>query len=490
MVILALLLVCTGCGSSGANQNSGPAAGIGDTGPITPFFSAPSTPLQVRVGDDPSEQILSCDLDVEWIKLKSSTDPAVSVRLLPNESTIEFTRLAQTFEPIGLLDTTQGTYDQFEMKITGATVAYIDLFGRPRRQVVTTSLTSLVKLDRPVVIGDIPTILDIDVNLAKTVQLSPVTNQISLKGPVVTVAQNNIAGPGGAPSSMHRGASYAHSSGQLNTQTGAVDRLVGIASEVGDDEFTITVGTTELSLQVHFDGNSVFENVSPATLDGMLIEVEGWTQPDGSIYGNEIEGLSSKTGAEVEGFLVSASGSLKVIPQDAVGSGASHSLIGTQVGAILGTGVKYSVNSGEEDLTGLPLTFDAKHIFPGQRVEMDSSTGLVKIANVMQVQPHEVELLHQSLSGTVSNYTIGSTWMPEFDLILSANSHLAILNPGTRTVHVYQRSTTDMSSLTSDLQDGTSLTIRGFLFCGDSNDVASGTPLHFGLVASSMSEVQ
>ena len=489
-----LLLLTVGCGGS-AKPSTGTPAGNGDPG-IPIVFSlppSPTTPLQVRVGDDPSEQILSCNLNITSITLKSSTDPSVAADLLFSPSTIEFTRLAQTLEPIGLVDTPQGTYDQVEIKIAGATVAYLDAAGRSRRQTVSASLTTVATPKRPVVIGDIPTILDIDVNLSKTVQLAPVSNKITLTGPVVTVSQNNIAGPGGLPSSVRRARGYTQitpSSGQLSSQNGGVERLVGIASETQADEFTLTTGTAQLPLQVHFDGNSVFENGSPTNLDGMLVEVEGWTQPDGSIYGNEVEGISPNTGAEVEGFLVGGIGSLSVVPQDAIGNGARTSLIGTEVNTILNSGVTYAVNSGDEDLVGLPVIFDEKHIFPGQRVELESYTGLVRVANQMRIQPYQVELLHQTVNGTVSNYTIGSTWMPEFDLTLSSNSYLDILNRGTGTVHVYQRSTTDLSLLTSDIQDGSPLTIRGFLFCVDSNDSSNGTPRHFELVASSVTDLR
>jgi hypothetical protein len=492
LALVFLLVLTTGCGGS-AKQSAVTPAGNGDPGNPVVFSLPPSTPLQVRVGDDPSEQILSCDLNITSITLKNSNDPSVAADLLFNPSSIEFTRLAQTFEPIGLLDTPQGTYDEVEIRIAGATVAYLDAGGRIRKQTVNSSLVNVVKPSRPVVIGDIPTILDIDVDISKTVQLAVAINQIKLSGPVVTVSQNNIDGPGGAPSGVHGTRTYQQarpSSGQLSSQTGDIERLVGVASQVQADQFTLTTGTAQLPLQIYFDGNSAFENVSQATLEGMLVEVEGWTQSDGTIYGNEVEGVFPATGSEVEGILVGTSGALRVVPQDAVGNGASTSLIGTEVSTVLNTGVTYTLNSGDEDLAGIPVTFDAKHIFPGQRAELESSTGLVKSGNQMRIQPYNVELLHQTFSGTVTNYTIGSTWMPEFDLVLSNNSYLGILNRGTRTVHVYQRSTTDLTSLTSDVQDGSSLTVRGFLFCADSNDTPGGTPLHFGLVASSMTDLQ
>ena len=489
--VLVLLILTTGCG--GAPQSTGTLIGDGGPGiPITYSFP-PSTPSQVRIGDDPSEQILSCDLNITSIELKSSADPTVNAELIQAPTQIEVTRLARMFEPIGLLDTPQGTYDQAEIKISGATVAYLDVVGRTRKQTVNTSLSTLVKMDRPIVIGDIPTILVIDVDVSKTVQLAVIANQITLKGPVVTVTQNNISGPGGPPSSVHSARSYRQgtpSSGQLSSLNGGVERLVGVASQVQADQFTVTIGTAQLPLQVHFDGNSVFENISTTTLDGTLVEVEGWTQPDGSIYGDEIEGLSPGTGAEVEGFLVGKSDSLVLVPQDAIGNGASTSLIGTEISILADTGIRYAVSSGDEDLAGLPVTFDAKHAFPGQRVELESYTGLVKSGKLTGIQPYQVELLHQTVSGTVSNYTIGSTWMPEFDLTLSSNSYLRILNRGTTMVHVYQRSTTDLAALASDIQDGSTLTVRGFLFSATSNDITGGTPIDFRLVASSITDVQ
>jgi hypothetical protein len=172
----------------------------------------------------------------------------------------------------------------------------------------------------------------------------------------------------------------------------------------------------------------------------------------------------------------------------------ASNLVGSSVTAKLDGAVSYSVNVGDDDMTGLMLVFDQDHVFGGQRVELESATGLIKSGTkgiLPQIQPYKAELLHQTLSGTISNYAIGASGMPEFDLQLSRDSYLAIENSGTTSVHVYQRSTSDTSQLNNTaIEDGKSITVRGFLYGVDDNrNVTSGVPLHFAMVATSFSKL-
>jgi hypothetical protein len=490
--VLSLAWLMAGCGG-GSAQTPGNIGGDGNNDPGTYSF-VDTTPLQVRVGSEPAGRVVACQLQVASIQLKSSADPLMVTDLVTGPVTLEFSRLAATFEPLGVIDATNGIYNQLDVRISAATVTYLDSNGATQQKSIDTPLVGIAALNPAVAIGDIPTILDIDVDLAQTVHLDLAANQVTIGDLVINASQSNIAGQNGLPSnaSRSRGAvAKSPYSDPLSSDNGAVERLVGTATQVSASQFTLVTGTAQLPLQIQFDENTLLENVSPANLDGMIVEIEGWTLDTGAIYANDLEGLFPDTGIELEGILYahSAPGLFLIAPQDGAGAQMSLAMVGLPLSAGLTSDVRYSVSSGREDMAGLDLPFDAAHLFPGQRVELESMTGIIPGGDPATLQPYGAELMRQALNGTVANYTVGDSGMPEFDLVLNSDSYLAVLNEGTGTVHVYQTSTTDLSRLSgAEIQDGKLITIRGFLFCTDSNDMPSGTPLHFALVASSVTK--
>lgn len=124
-LLMGLLLLSTGCGGAGASQ-----ANNGGNGGGSVLFSAPATtPVQVWVGAEPTDRILTFRLSVTSIKLKNSTAAA---DLLPGASDLEFTRVEDAFVPVALPDVAPDTYDQLEMVVSGARVTYLDANGAVR----------------------------------------------------------------------------------------------------------------------------------------------------------------------------------------------------------------------------------------------------------------------------------------------------------------------------------------------------------------------
>ncbi len=480
-LLAGLLLLTTGCGGAGANLAKNP----GDGG-VGVLFSAPATtPVQVWVGAEPTDRILCLRLDVSSIQLQKS-DLSATADLLPEASDIELTRLAATFEPVALPDVTTDTYDQLKMVVSGARVTYLDANGVIQQQDLVSDQTTLLTLSPAVVVGDIPSMLSIDVDAEQTVQLDPVTHVVSLNPPVISVTQSNIASPD-APV-LSRVQSGPKLQAFSSSNKGQIERLVGQVTATDIDQFTLQLGQSKSSLVLHTDTNTVFDNATLETLQGMLVSVGGKALTDGSLYAEEVETLFPDTGVEVEGTLagLNPSGLLNLVPQDGTGAGMTLALVGAKISVNLAGGAAYAFNSGSEDLAGLPVVFDESHISAGQRIEVESYQSLQPdwAGNPAQAQPYMVELLRQTLKGTVQNYQAGGSGTAEFDLVLSQSSYLSIMNVGTGTVHVYQRSTTQASG---GIQDGNSLTVRGFMFCADPTDnVPPGTTLHFAMAASTI----
>ena len=480
--LMGLLLLSPGCGGAGASLAKNPGGGGGVV------FSSPLTPFQVWVGAEPTDRILSCRLEVTSLKLKNSQDLNATADLLGTPSDMELTRVEATFSPVAVPEVPPSSFDQLEMVVTGARVTYLDANGVVQEKDVVSDQTSLLRLNPVVTVGDNPTMLSIAVDVNQTVQVDPVNNLVTLNTPVLSATQTDItSAPGPSPSGIHaRPKTQAMSA----SNSGQVERLVGQVVQVDGDfgQLSLQLGQSGSVLVLSFDGNTMFDNASPDTVNGMLVEVEGRARTDGTLYASAVETLFPDTGVEAEGMLAgtNAPGLLNMVAEDGTGASMTSALVGTTLGVVVDDSTGYGIHLGNEDMGGLPVLFDAGHIAAGQRIEIDSDSALQpgKGNNSMQAQPYMVELLRQTLQGTVQNYQPGESGAAEFDLVLTPSSYLGIMNAGTGTVHVYQRYTTQA---TIGIQDGMNLSVRGFLFCTDETDnVPPGTTLHFAMVASSI----
>lgn len=479
--LAGLLLLTAGCGGAGSSLAKNP----GDGGGVL-LSAPPSTALQVWVGAEPADRILSFQLDVSSITLRKSQDVNVSADLLPDASALELTRVAATFEPIAVSNVTPNTYDQLEMVVSGVRVTYLDVNGVVQERDVASNQTSLLTLNPSVVVGDIPTILSIAVDIEQTVQVDPVNNLVTMNPPVLSATQSDIASSSGpSPAGIHaRPKTQAMSA----SNTGKIERLVGQVVSAASDQLSLQLGQSGSVLTLYTDGNTLFENTTPDTVNGMLVEVQGRALTDGTLYASDVAALFPATGVEVEGTLAgnNPSGLLNLVPEDGIGAGMTTALVGAKISVQVDGSTSYQVNFGNEDMTGLPVVFDENHISAAQRIEVESNQALQPdlAGNPAQVQPYLVELLRQTLKGTVQNYQAGDLGTAEFDLVLSQNSYVSLMNVGTGTVHVYQVSTTQLSSA---IQNGNSMSVRGFLFCTDpTGKVPPGTTLHFAMAASSI----
>ena len=189
-LLIGLFLLSTGCGRGSAVSCNNP--GNGGT-----LLSAPSTkPLQVRLGNnDPAERVVCFRLSFSTMRLKKSADPLASSDLLSDPIEVELTRLADITEPIAVPDVYSYSYDRLEVVVTGARVTFLDSTGQLQTQDILSNLTSQVTLNPAVVVGDTPTLFDINVDVAQTVQLDLVNNVASLNTPVISAAQYDITAP-------------------------------------------------------------------------------------------------------------------------------------------------------------------------------------------------------------------------------------------------------------------------------------------------------
>jgi hypothetical protein len=232
----------------------------------------------------------------------------------------------------------------------------------------------------------------------------------------------------------------------------------------------------------------------------MIVEVDGVTAADGTLYAERVAGLTNTAGAVVEGMLTHGSlepaGFVKriayrptapLVVQDGVGNGMVDALVGTPV-TVDFSSAAYGVN-GE----GMPdgwafnliggLVFNPATIIPGQSVQVVTDTGITPLEGSYTIPARTVTLQEQAASGVVSDYRNGFLFglllglrdtktvsprsaisMPvaAFDLQLPDDSYLSLLTPFTSvTVGIFPETKVNGTSAISDLM---TVRVRGWLF--------------------------
>ena len=283
--------------------------------------------------------------------------------------------------------------------------------------------------------------------------------------PLVTVFQSQIQSDKQQPQN-----------GQIQHVVGTVTRVVGNA---------ITVKSNGANLTFQTDSNTSFQSITLSTALNAMVEMNGSTQSDGSLYADEVELVDIANGVELEGTAtyIYPETDLYMSVQSAIGSGTSTSLIGKTVYSRISAAV-FRVNTGDIDMTGVDAVLDGDHVFAGQQFEVESDQGLQPDPDGTSglVDPYMVELEQQTVSGTAANYAVGGRLgTGTFDLLLplDGSSPLANLNIGYTSVHVYQQSTTFPALNT--IKNGAKVQVRGLLLCH--SDPVDGTCPSFVMVA-------
>jgi len=456
-IVTTLLLAAVGCGSaySPASQSSGSGSGSngggsnGGGGSSNGNQTQAKSPVQVRLGDDPSDLVMVFAVTLNSVTLTPST--GASVNLLPNPTQLDLAHLSDTSEPLTVFSVPQGNYTQIQVALSNAVVTYFDPTTlAPVKKQVSPASPVTITFNPALVVGTSPSVLTLDFDLKDTINLNMGTGAFSLNTPVINVSQSPVG-----------------TSNQL-AETGQLNHLLGQVTSVSGTAFTMTLGQTGLPVIFGTDGSTVFTNATLNTLTGMIVAVDGSTNADGTWYAQSVQASENSTGLVLDGMLsgYTNSGNFSMVTQDGVGSGATPALLGATVSVDVNS-TNYAINTSGMDMTGITFVFDISDSTPGQSVEVQSSSVLVPDpdGNVGLVTPQNVVLEQQTLSGTVSNY-VAASGTAQFDLNLPADgsSYVSAANPGTTTVHVYQQAGTDVHNLANGVQNGQAVRVRGLLF--------------------------
>lgn len=432
--LLATLALSAGCGGGGSSVASNP----------TPTPAAGTTSSQVRFGDAPADSVIAFEVSVAALSLTPAAGGAPIAVTVPASNRIELTHASGKFEPFVAGNLPQGTFSAANLTLINSELTFLNSSGTPVHINGPASISITVPLSPNLTIGSSPLVLNIDVNIASS----------------ITLAGGVVNGISFGPASFNITAKAPGVAANQQDDDGEIEDVQGMVTAVNGSSFTLKVGTGS-SLTFATDGTTQFKDgvTGVASLLNQVVTVEGFTKSDGSLFAEEVEGLESNTGAEVEGLITAISGTtLTVTAQDGIGSGMDDTKVGATFSVNIAglTASKFRVKAGNGFGGGLPsatFPFDATTIHQGQRIEVDTNAAVPPASGA--ISPDKINLQQQGVSGVVANASAGT-----FDINLAADSALRVIS-GQTVVHVTTVSSTD-SRVT--VANGATVQVRGLLF--------------------------
>ncbi len=443
--ITAAILFSVGCGGSG-NSNGGS---------INPP-PAPTTTTQFRVGDAPADRVLSFEASIGPI---TAAGPSGNVTVLANARRVELTHMAGTSEPLVIMGLPQGSYSGATFTIGNAEVTWIGTNGLIQQKQDNTSANLTVTFTPAVTVTSASSVFGVEL-LAGNLLTFDAFGDVSGFNLTNSMGYMFSAGPVGTPGP-----------GQL-PEGGMMEDIRGMVGSVSGNSFTLTMGMSGASLTFTTDANTQFSNgiSSVTSMLNRIVKVEGGTLTDGTLYAAECEGIEDQNGMEIEGLLSqvipgapTAASGVTLLAHDGTGGGMMDTMLGGQFIVIVG-GANYRINGS--NMGTITQTFSATTMVPGQRVEVESTSGMGSAGGGMMgsITAQTVTLEKQTVAGVVTNYNSTGAGSATFDIQLPVDSYLTLLNPGKIIVHVIQQPGTDIHNLPSGIFNSLIVHVRGLLF--------------------------
>ncbi len=448
-----ILLVCvslSGCGG-GSNSNPNPAP--------TPTPTPSTSVTQIRIGDAPADRVIAFELTIASPVVLTPAGGGGAVNLTVGSNRIEFSHMSGKLEPLSVVDFPQGSFSSAAITITNPEMTFLNSGGTTTTIQGSASQTVTVNFSPALVIGSAPGVVNVDLNIANS---------------IATDQAGNITGFNFSGSSFNISTKAVAAEAQQEDDDGEIESVSGLVTGVSGNNFTLKAGRSGAQLTFVTDSTTQFSdgltNVN-STLN-QLVNVEGVTRADGTLFAKEVEGIEDHNGAETDGLVTSVTGnpatSLSFTAQDGMGNGMDDTKVGGTFNVDV-TGVQsshYRINQGNVDFSGLQVPgtsfpFDETTIHAGQRIEVESLQMMPAMSGTISAE--KIKLQQQAVSGTVSNFVAGSGGAATFDLNLpsDASSYLTVLS-GEVVVHVFQQPGTHNKFGT--ISNGSAVRVRGLLF--------------------------
>jgi hypothetical protein len=440
-LILALLVF-------GATVGCGGGAGSMPTNAVP----AGASITRVNITDAPSDRVVSFEVTVGPITLTATDNSSVTV--LSGTRHVEISHLSGTSEPLVIANIPSGSYTSASVTVSQPEVTFVNSSGVMSQFDPVLNQKVTLNFVPAISINSAASVVTLDVNVAKSLTFDSAGNIVAVSfGSSSFTAMTSAVAP----------------QQEQEAENGELEDITGKVSGVNGTSFTVDLGQNGPSLTFSTDANTEFKDgATLATIMNMIVKVEGTTNPDGTLYAKEVEGIENESGSEVAGVVSRVQGapanSLSIVVQDGQGSGITDSLIGSSVTADV-AGASYEVDTGNMDSSGLGsipgspnFPFDGSTIHAGQRVEVQN----ISAENGTSTSAATVELKQQALVGTVSGLNAPSA-PTTFTLTVPSDSAFAMFS-GSDTLTVFWQPGTDVSNLPQGLKSGQTVRIRGLVF--------------------------
>lgn len=449
------VLFCTmlaGCGTGALQQSQNP---------VPPQPPQNTTVTQLRIGDAPADQVFAFEVTIaspiNLIPQSGGTPSAITV----DTNRLELTRTADKMQPISVMALQPGTYSAADITIQNPSLTYAKTLLMPNPvtlidSVDGTNQTVHINFNPPLVVGNDPVVLNLDIDLASA---------------LISDSAGNILRTNFSESSFKIGVQPIGIAGQQQDNNGEFESVTGRATQVTSAGFVLQTGQTGSHLPFIVDGSTMLPaGLRLADLQSQILQIQGLTRADGTLYAQKITALGDQNASQVEGTLT-AIGTfnnpmlMEFISQDGTGTGFTAAQVGqdffTDISAVPSASFVADFGDCDESTLSAPATnfpFDAAHLKGGQRVEIITETGVNQSQTVLASQ---LRLQQQAINGRVSNFATLPGGLSNFDLQLSADSYLTLLS-GQTTVHVIEQAETDNRA--GSFGNDNPIQVRGLLF--------------------------
>lgn len=442
VTLISLALVLGACGGGGSNSS-------------TP--SSSSTPptltgtVQVGLGDSPADWLTTFGMTVNSIMLTNSNGSTVSMLSAPTQ--MEMIRLMGTVQPVSVVQVPQGTYTGATISVSSIQMGYMDPATHQHMQkTIAGPFTGTVNFNPAMSVGSTPMSLNFDMNMGSSVSINNGNVTIT---PTFTGMMNSLG------------------TGQ-NPWQGYMQHMVGSVSSASSSQFTMNMLMGMQSATFHTNSNTQFSGMSGMGMmsNGVIVNVDGITQPDGSLLAQHVEYMWNNGGMMGGGIVTGITGNpptqLNIVAHNGIGGGMMMSAISGTITVNVSSSTPYSADSDNVDLANLPFTpiFNSSSIAKGQKIDVVSGGSMMGGGGMMggtfgTINASQVELEQQGLFGTVSNY-IANGSQASFTLTLPTDSAFTTLT-GTSSITVYKQNGTQLHNL-SAITNGNQVQVRGLLF--------------------------
>ena len=449
------LLFCTllaGCGGIGLRKQ--PTS-------VPPQSSQNMTVTQLRVGDVPADQVFSFEVTIgnpiSLIPVAGGSSSTIAVSM----NRLELSHTAGKMQALSVMQLKPGSYAAADITIQSPSLTYAKTLLTPTPvtlidRVNGTDQTVRINFNPPLTVGNDPVVLNLDINLPAA---------------LVSDGAGNIRGINFTESSFTFGVQPIGFQGRQQDNDGEFEDETGKVIEVSSSGFVLQTGQSGSHLPFVIDSTTALPSgLHLADLLGRIVQIEGFTRSDGTLFAQQVEALGDQNASQAEGTItVVGSFNVPTLLEFAAQDGTGSSFTSTQIGQDFLVDISslpiaaFATDYGDCDMSALatPATnfpFDSTHLKAGQRIEIVTQSGVTANQAIIPIQ---ARLQQQAIGGTVANFTALPGGSSSFDLLLPADSYLTLLSKET-SIHVLTQPKTDYRG--ADVGNGSVIRVRGPLF--------------------------